>query len=131
MQPNVPPNFLRVIDAVRADEELQVIIVLRKTFERVGNSCARETLEHFQSITFEARVASDPEGRVGRERVNVWQKISRLVHDVNRSLAMRNADMHMQTKNEIGPRDLLHVFDDFLVTLAFGDELIVPMRKRM
>ena len=37
----------------------------------------------------------------------------------------------MQSENEIGARHLLHVFHDLLVAFAFGDFLVVPMRKRM
>ena len=59
------------------------------------------------------------------------KKITRLIHDVDRRFAIGNADMHMQSEDEIRPREQLHVFDDFLVALAFGDELIVPVRKRM
>ena len=61
MEPNVPPDFLRVIDAAGLDQQLAVVFILRKALERVGNSGARKTLEHFQSITFQARVLADPE----------------------------------------------------------------------
>ena len=45
--------------------------------------------------------------------------------------AIRNSDVHVQSENQVRAREQLHVFHDFLVTFAFGDELIVPMRKRM
>src|SRR6476660_2178494 len=37
----------------------------------------------------------------------------------------------MQSENQICARQRLHVLDDFLVTLAFSDELIAPVRERM
>src|SRR6266542_613246 len=131
VQPNVPPDFLRVINATGLDQQLAVVFVLGKALERVGNSGARKTLKHFQAITFQARVLADPERRVGRERVNVREKIARLIHHVNGALPIRNADMHMQSEDEIGARELLHVLDDLLISLALSNELIAPVRKRM
>src|SRR5439155_23477901 len=56
VQPDVPPEFLRVIDAAGPYEQLAVVFVLGKALERVGNSGARKTLEHFYSIACQARV---------------------------------------------------------------------------
>src|SRR6266487_5654369 len=131
MESNVPPDFLCVIDATGLDEQLAVVFVLGKALERVGNPGARKTLEHFESITFQARVLADPERRVGRERVNVREKIARLIHDVNRALPIRNADMHVQSEDEICACELLHVLDDLLIAFALSNELIAPVRKRM
>jgi hypothetical protein len=50
---------------------------------------------------------------------------------VDGRFAIGNSDVHVQSKDEIGARELLHVLDDFLIALAFGDELIAPMGKRM
>ena len=62
----------------------------------------------------------------------MWgKKISRLIHDLDRGLALGNPDVDVQPKNEIGPGQQPHVLDDRFIALAFGDELIVPMRKRM
>src|SRR5437764_13128401 len=131
MESNVPPDFFRVVDAAGLDEQLAVILVLGKALERVGNPGARKTLEHFESITFQARVLADPERRIDRERVNVREKIARLIHDVNGALPIRNADMHVQSEDEIGARELLHILDDLLISLALSNELIAPVRKRM
>src|SRR5207245_7643889 len=65
------------------------------------------------------------------ERVNVREEIARLIHDVNRTLPIRNADVHMQTEDEIGASELLHVLDDLLISLALSNKLIAPVRKRM
>src|SRR5207249_803878 len=130
-QPNVPPDFFGVVNAAGLDEQLAVVFVLGKAFERVRNPSARKTLKHFQTITFQACVLADPERRVGRERVNVREKIARLIHDVNGALPIRNADMHVQSEDEIGARELLHVLDDLLISLALSNELIAPVRKRM
>src|SRR5437762_9127785 len=131
MESNVPPDFFRVIDAAGFDQELAVIFVLGKTFECVWNPSARKTLEHFESITFQAGVLADPERRVGRERVNVREKIARLIHDVNRALPIRNADVHGQTADELGPSYLLHALDNHLIPTAWRCTLIAPVRKRM
>ena len=113
MQPNVPPDFFGVIDAAGLDQQLAVIFVLRKRFERVGNAGARKTLENFQPITFQPGVLPDPKRRVDRERINVRQKIARLIHHVDGRLAIGNADMNVQSENQIRAREQLHVFDDF------------------
>src|ERR1039457_2663422 len=59
------------------------------------------------------------------------KEVAGLIHDVDGRFAIGNTDVHVQSENEVRAREQLHVFHDFLVTLAFGDELIVPMRKRM
>src|SRR5262249_3006719 len=37
----------------------------------------------------------------------------------------------MQSENEIRASKQLHIFNDLLVTFAFGDVLVAPVRKRM
>ena len=59
------------------------------------------------------------------------EEIARLVHDVDGRLAIRNSHVHVQSEDQVRPRDLLHVFHDLLVALAFRDELIAPVRERM
>ena len=61
MEPNVPPNFFRIIDAPGLDEELAEIFVLGERLERIGNSSPRKALKHFQAITLEPGVLPDPE----------------------------------------------------------------------
>src|SRR4029077_10225671 len=73
----------------------------------------------------------NPEGGIGRERVEMGQKISGLIHDMNCHLAIGNADVDMEPEDEIGARDLLQVFHDRSVSFALGDVLIEPMRKGM
>src|SRR5205085_7460359 len=129
MEPDVPPDFFRVIDAAGLDQEFAEILVFRERLEGVWNSGARKALEHFEAITFQPRVLADPEWRVDRESVDVGQEIARLVHHMNGRFAGRYADVHMQAEDQIRPRQALHVFHDLLVTLSFGDELVVPVRK--
>src|SRR5437899_6025289 len=124
MESDVPPDFFRVIDAACLYQQLAVILVLGKALERVGNPGSRKTLEYFKSITFQAGVLADPERRVGRERVNVREKIARLIPDVNRTWPIRNADVHVQTADEIGACELLHVLADLLLSLVLSTRLI-------
>src|SRR5207244_11628704 len=109
MESDVPPDFFRVVDAAGFDQELAVILVLGKALERVGNPGAWKTLEHFESITFQARVLADPERRVGRERVNVGEKIASLIHDVNGTLPIRNADVQVPAVVGYGGSEVSHV----------------------
>src|SRR5207248_2254871 len=131
MQPDVPPDCFRIINAAGLYQQLAVIFVLGKALERIGNACAWKTLEHFQSITLQARVLADPERRVHRERVNVGQKIACLVHHVDGDLAIWDTNMNVQSENKVRARQLLHVLDDFAVALALSNELIAPVRKWM
>ena len=64
VQANVPPDFLRVIDAPGFDEQLAVILVLGERFERIRNAGARKTLEHFEPVAFQSGVVPNPERRV-------------------------------------------------------------------
>ena len=123
--------FLGVIDATGFDQQLAEIFVLGERLEGVGNSRSWEAFEYLKAITFQAGVPSHPKRRVHGERVDVRQKIARLVHDVDGRFAVRNSDVDVEAEDEIRPRELLHVPDDFFVALAFGDELIAPVRKRM
>src|SRR4029453_11603860 len=131
MQPDVPPDLLRVIDAAGFYQQLAVVFVLRKAFERVWNSGARKTLEPLQPIAFQSSIVADPERRVDRKRVNVGQKIARLIHHVDGNIAIWNADVNVQSENQVRSGEQLHVLHNLLVTLAFGDELVVPMREGM
>jgi hypothetical protein len=38
MQPDVPPDLLRIVDAIRGDKELEIIFVLAEAFERIRKS---------------------------------------------------------------------------------------------
>src|SRR5947207_14265804 len=101
MEPNVPPDFLGIVDATGLDQEFAVILVFRERFERVRNAGARKTLEHFQPVTLQAGILTDPKRRIDRERVNVRQKIAGLIHDVNRRVAVRNSNMAMHTETDV------------------------------
>src|SRR5690349_8122927 len=124
MKPNIPPNLFRVIDTTGLDQQLQEIFVLRQTFERVGHSRAWKAFEDFKAITLETRVTSDPEGRAGRDRIKMWEKIAHLVHHMDGDAAVRNSHMNVQAKDQVGSRDLLHVFDNLGVAFAFGNILV-------
>src|SRR5438270_5943367 len=50
---------------------------------------------------------------------------------MDRRVAARNSHVDVETENEVRTRELLHVPDDFFIALAFGDELVAPMRKWM
>ena len=90
-------------------QQFAVIFVLGKRFKGIRNSGARKTLEHFEPVTFQTGVASDPKRRVHRERIDVRQKIARLIHHVNGRIAIRNADVNVQSENQIRTREQLHV----------------------
>ena len=47
MEPDIPPNFLGVVDAACFHQQLAVIVVLGERLEGIGNAGAWKTLEHF------------------------------------------------------------------------------------
>lgn len=59
------------------------------------------------------------------------EEIARLIHDVNGHFTICNSDMDVQSEDEIGACELLHVLDYLLIALALSNELIAPVRKRM
>ncbi len=59
------------------------------------------------------------------------QKIPRMIHHVDRRLAVLDSNMHVQAKNQIRPRHQLHVFDNILVPVVRINFLDPPVRKRM
>ena len=76
----------------------EIIVILRETFERIGNAGARKALEDVVPVSLESGVLAEPERRVNRQGVNVRQKITRLIHELNGFFAIGNSDVHMQTQ---------------------------------
>ena len=112
---DVPPDLLAVVDAVGLDQQLDVVVVLGEAAEVVRDAGAREAVEDHAAVRLEAGVAALPEGRVGGQREEVRQEVARLVHDVDRRLAVVDADVDVQAEDQVRPRHLLQVFDDLLV----------------
>ena len=54
-----------------------------------------------------------------------------MVHHVDRSLAVLDADVDVQAEDQVGARDHLHVLDDLLVALVGMDLLRAPVGERM
>ena len=48
----------------------------------------------------------------------MWNKIAGVIHHVNRSLAVYDADVHVETEDEIRTRHQLHVLDDIFVAIV-------------
>ncbi len=65
MHPNVPPDFLCVVDALRLDEQVDVLVVLAGAGKKIRNARAGEFVENLGAVRLEARVPPAPEGRIG------------------------------------------------------------------
>src|SRR5207253_5490062 len=117
MRPDVPPNLLCVIDAIGLNQQVHEILELRPARISIRNIRARKLVEYLASVGFQASLHSLPEWRVGRKREQMRQKVARLIHDVNRSFAIFDADVHVKSKDEIGASDELQVFDNFQIAL--------------
>src|SRR6266498_2180588 len=59
------------------------------------------------------------------------QEIPGLIHNIDTLFAIRDSHVHMQSEDQIYPRNLLHILDDGGVALIHRDELIHPVRERM
>ena len=118
MRPNVPPDFLGVVDAVGLDQQLDEIFVLAPAGKVIRNIGARKLVEHFAAIRFQPRVHPQPERGIGRKRQDVRQKIAGVIHQLDRGLAVFNANVHVQPEDQVGPRHQLQVFDNVLVALV-------------
>ena len=118
MRTDVPPDFLRVVDAIGLDQQLDEIFVFAPAGEIVRNVGARKFVEHLAAIGFQSGIHPQPERRIGRERQNVRQKIARMIHQLDGGLAIFHADVNVQAENQVGARHQLHILNDVLVTLV-------------
>ena len=131
MRPDIPPDLLGVVDAVGLYQQIHEALVLAPAREVIRNVGAREFVEHLAAIGFEAGVHAQPERRIGGERQNVRQEVARRVHQVDGRLAVLDADVHVQSEDQIRARDNLHVFHDVQVALVGINLLLAPVCERM
>jgi hypothetical protein len=59
------------------------------------------------------------------------QKIARMIHHVDRRLAIFNPNVHVQPKNQVGPGDQLQILNNILVARVGMNLLGTPVRERM
>ena len=53
------------------------------------------------AVRLQPGVHAEPERRVGRERQQMRQEVAHLVHQVNRGLAILDADVHVQAEDQV------------------------------
>ena len=123
--------FLRVVDAVQFDEQLDVVLVLAPRAEMIGHAGAREAAEDRRPVRLQPGVAPHPERRAGRERQQVRQEVARRVHQVDRRLAVGHRDVDVQPEDQQRARQLLQLLDDAVVADAGREDLILPVREGM
>src|SRR5262249_48780208 len=111
MRPHVPPNLLAVVDGVGLDEDSDILVKLRRRLKGLGNVRARKALENLCPVAFQSGLPSEPERGVRRERQQVRQKVTRLVHDLERQHAIADADVNVQAENQVGTRQELQLLD--------------------
>src|SRR5207237_6084093 len=92
---------------------------------------ARKTLPDDLAIRLETRRARQPERTRGGDREEVREEVARLVHDLDPSLAVRNADVNMQAEDQKLSDHVLHLVLADLVAVLLGDLLVLPVRERM
>src|SRR5215469_13048075 len=67
MWPDVPPDFLAVIDAVRLDQQIDERFVIRPVREHVRDARTREALKDLRAVRLEASFHPQPERRIRRQ----------------------------------------------------------------
>ena len=128
MRPNVPPDFLPVVDAARLDQKLNVFVVIAPGAKAIGKPRPRKSLEHLGPVALPAGVLSAPEGRIDGEGEDVRQKITRRIHQLDARLVVLHGDMNVQPEDEVRAGDHLEVVDDLIVTRRGRDGDVGPVR---
>ena len=95
----------------------------------IGDAGAREPAKDGRPIRLQARIAPHPEGRAGGEREQVREEVARGVHEVDGRAAVGHRHVDVHAEDEQRACELLELFDDVLVPLAGGDDLIDPVRE--
>ncbi len=131
MRPYVPPNLLGIVDAVGPHQQADVVLKLRVALKRIGNPRPRKILKHLGAVALVTRVNPQPERRIRRQRHDVRQKVPHRIHDANRRLAVLNAYVHMQAKDQVGARHQLQVLHHLVVARVGINLLRPPVCKRM
>ena len=131
MRPHVPPDLLRVVDAVGAHQQVDEVVVVGPARERIRDVGSRELVEHLAAIRLEPGVHAEPERRVRRQRQQVGQEVADLVHQLDEGLTVLDADVHVEAEDEVRPRHQLHVLHDLEVAGIRIDVLLAPVGERM
>src|SRR5271166_954676 len=131
MRPDVPPYLLTIVDAVRLHQQIDERFVVGPVGEHIRYPSPREAFEHLTAIRFESGLHAHPERRVGGEGEDVRQEVSHRIHDVDRGIAVLDADVNMQSKHQVGALHQLHVLDDLAIALVRINLLHFPVGKRM
>src|SRR5258708_35373294 len=131
MRSNVPPDLLRVINAVRLDQQLDEVLVLAPAREIIGDVRAWEFVEYFAAVGFQPRIHPQPERRISRQRQNMPQKVPRVIHHVDRGFTILNPDVYVQPKDQICPLHELQILNNILIALVRMKLQGPPIVERM
>ncbi len=131
MRPQIPPDLLAVVDALRADEQLDVVLELVVRAELGRDPGPGEALPDDLPVRLQPGRPGEPERARGRDREQMRQEVARLVHDLDARLAVGNADVHVEAEDEQLADDVLKLLLEHLVALLVGDLLLLPVREGM
>src|SRR6185369_16605780 len=98
---DVPPDLLGVVDAIRLDQQVDVILEFRPALINVGDVGARKLIEHLAAVRPQPGIHAQPEGRVGGQREQVRQEVAGAVHQLNGGFPVLHADVNVESENEI------------------------------
>src|ERR1041384_1252370 len=126
MRPDIPPDFLAIIDAVRVDQQVNVILKLRPALIGVGNVGAREFVENLTAVRTQAGFHSKPERRVRRKSEQVRQEKACTVHELNGGLTGLDSNVDVETEDQVGAGNHLQILHDGAVAFIRIDLLLAP-----
>jgi hypothetical protein len=131
MRPDIPPDFLGVIDAIGLDQQVDEALVFAVTRKVIRDIRAGELIEDFAAVGFEPGIHAAPERRIRGKSQDMRKEVARRIHDVYGRFGVFDADMDVQAEDEIGARHHLQVFDDGPVALIRVDLLFAPVGERV
>src|SRR5881628_1183269 len=131
VRPQVPPDLLPIVDALRLHQELDVVLELVVRGEVRWDAGPREARPDDLPVRLETGLAREPEGTRRGDREQVRQEVARLVHGLDAALAVGDAHVDVQAEDEELADDVLQLLLEHLVALVLGDLLVLPVGERM
>ena len=127
MRTKIPPDLPSVVDRRGLDQELDEVLVLIVARELRRDAGTRETAPDDLAVGLQARVSGEPEGAGCRDREQVREEVTGLVHHLDAPLAVGDAHVHMEAEDQELTDHVLELLLEDLVALVLGHQLVLPV----
>ena len=128
---NIPPDLANALDPPGPDQRANQLLEILPALMPVRQAGGGKGLENLAAAGGQAGVLSLPERRAGAQRQQVGKPGLKVVGDLDGRFRIRDADMHMQAKDQHAPRRPLHLVHKAVIALILTDTLFLPERERM